>query len=187
MYHEFNGWCRHTKKWVSVISIHLFFYFIPINLIPSKAPKFREYKYIFQSCTEKYLCDRKKKYIVIHWNTKLQSEVNYLFLFNYIYLTNCTQNIRSSIFNTMLVLMSLIKQYKELLHLNAHNLPAFFVYINTLVFSLCMCLSLSFTHFLRSRKRLFVPFSLNFLRSSCSFYFCCKWTHKIRQKEFKRL
>lgn len=56
-------------------------------------------------------------------------------------MTNCTQNIRSSIFNTMLVLMSLIKQYKELLHLNAHNLPAFFVYINTLVF-LCLCVYL---------------------------------------------
>lgn len=83
----------------------------------------------------------------------------------------------------MLVLMSLIKQYKELLHLNAHNLPASLFIINTSFIS--VCLSLSFTHSLRSKRRLFVPFSLNSLRSSCSFYFCCKWSTKLVRRNWK--
>lgn len=42
----------------------------------------------------------------------------------------------------MLVLMSLIKQYKELLHLNAHNLPvSLYNHINTKVLSLYVQLS----------------------------------------------
>lgn len=136
-------WCLvQTLQKVSISYKHSFVLFL-FQLIssPLKAPsKLGNKKNIYSNLVQK------KKYqsdIKIHSHSlknNLQSEVNYLFLFNCIFDQLYTKY--QEFFNTMLVLMSLIKQYKELLHLNAHNLPvSLYNYINTKVLSLYVQLS----------------------------------------------